>query len=145
MEVQTQYLSTIANIENVMDNSYYSNAEMKLLNKKAVSPTLKKKNDKVPMIIEEFGKETQKFIEQEFNNSKYVTSHKFSDDKSSANLKKKTPIESLSHIPFKFKRRSYLAEAISKEDLSDPSSFEYALKKITYTHVEKLVGIYILN
>ena len=133
LEVQTQYLSTIANMENLMDNSYYSNMEMKLLNKKTVSPSLQKR-DKAPVIIENFGKETQKLIEEEFNKSKYVTSHK-TEERSSIlkNSRENSP------NAFKFKRKSYLGEAISKEDLNDPIAFEYALRKIAHTHVEKLV------
>ena len=108
---------------------------MKLLNKKHSSPATKKK---VTPIIESFGRETQKFIEDEFNNSKYVTSHRLSDVKKSNNSPRK-PKELVSPDFFKFKRRSYLSEAITKEDLNDPNSFEYALKKITHTIVEKLV------
>jgi len=108
---------------------------LKLLNKKNSSSGIKKK---VTPIIESFGRETHKFIEDEFNNSKYVTSHRLSDDMSK-NYPKKPKKELVSPHFFKFKRRSYLSEAITKEDLNDPNSFEYALKKITHTHVEKLV------
>jgi len=138
LEVQTQYLNTIANIENMMDHNSYSNMEMKLLNKKSQSPPPVQKRDKDQMMSENFGKETQKLIEEEFNKSKYVVlSHKPGDRNSTIkNSRDNSP------LAFKFKRKSYLSEAICKEDLSDPVLFEYALRKITHTHIEKLVEIY---
>lgn len=132
LEVQTHYLSKLANIETIMDNSYYTNSELKLLNKKSSSPGVKKKEG-VPTIIDNFGKETQKFMEEEFNQSKYITSKKSNDSKNKKEIK--TP------LAFRFKRKSYLSEAITKDDMNDPIAFEYALKKIIHTHVEKMVSI----
>lgn len=141
LEVQTKYLSKLANIESLMDNSHYTNSEMRLLNKKNPSPTLKQidKAENAQVIMDSFGKATQKLMEEEFNQSKYVTSQKTN---SNTNEKKKAKfsIEIKSPGLFKFKRRSYLSEVISKEDMSDPVAFDYALKKIIHTHIEKVVS-----
>lgn len=107
---------------------------MKLLNKKLTSPCVQK-TDKAPLIIENFGKVTQKLMEDEFNKSKYVTSQR-SEDRGSLLMKNS---KESSPLPFKFKRKSYLSETICKGDLSDPVLFEFALRKIAHTHIEKMV------
>lgn len=138
LEFQTKYLSDLANIETLMESSHYSNLEMKLLNKKNSSPTIKK--EKTPMIIESFGKVAHKLMEEEFNQSKYVTKAPNSNEQiKSPKINNFLPRPLNGPMAHKFKRASFLAEAICKEDLSDSLSFQYALKKIAHTHIQKLV------
>lgn len=91
------------------------------------------------IIISSLDQDSKRYIEEEFNFSKYLAVSQRKGTMAELG-KKNTRLKKRSDIDINTSdRKSYLTEALSTRDLNDPESFQQGLRNMARSHVDFLV------